>query len=53
VWAVTDGGEILQGDGTKWTVLPKLTNSPLRGIWGFSANDVWVVGNYGAILRGP
>ncbi len=51
VWAAGDAGTLLSWNGSTWanvspTVLPALGGNPndLRGMFGFSASDFWIVG---------
>ena len=37
-------------DGWCW-VLPQPQGNPLRGIWGAAPNDVWTIGDHGALLH--
>lgn len=55
IFAVGDGGTILQFDGTSWTLV-KVTNQPtfstnLRAVWGTSNSNVYAVGDNGTILH--
>jgi uncharacterized protein YjdB len=50
-FAVGAGGTALSSVGTTWTPLAPPTSERLRGVFGFSATDVWVVGDYGTVLR--
>jgi len=51
---VSSGGPILSeacsADGWCWTN-PLPQGNALRGAWGFSANDIWAVGDSGAIVH--
>lgn len=44
------GGIVLRHDGRSWREL-KRTDVPLRGIWGETANELFVVGDEGTILH--
>lgn len=44
------GGIVLRHDGRSWREL-KRTDAPLRGIWGETANELFVVGDEGTILQ--
>jgi len=37
------------GDDFTWTAVDSRANSVFRGIWGTSANDIWIVGDSGTI----
>lgn len=55
IYAVGDGGTILQFDGATWTAV-KVTNQPtfktnLRAVWGTSNSNVYAVGQNGTILH--
>ncbi|MEF3698305.1 hypothetical protein [Desulfolutivibrio sp.] len=43
-YLVGDGGVILKRTGTTVTFMTSGTNSPLKGIYGRSATDIWAVG---------
>ena len=45
--AVGNNGTILANDGGEWVRLPSPTTEDLWGVWGASADDVWVVGGRG------
>lgn len=45
LWAVGSGGTILKSTGGAWTADTSNTTAELRGIFGTSATDVWVVGD--------
>lgn len=46
VWAVSDEGNVLRGDGSTWT-LHVSALGPLRAVWGSGPLDVWVGGDGG------
>lgn len=55
IYAVGDGGTILQFDGNTWTAV-KVTNQPtfstnLHAVWGTSKDNVYAVGDGGTILH--
>jgi hypothetical protein len=52
--AVGDAGRIMTYDAGKQqvTIRPSPTTRSLYGVWGSSADDVWIVGEQGLILRG-
>lgn len=52
VWAVGDGGRLLQWNSATWWQRI-VSTSNLRAIWGIGANDLWMVGDSGTILRAP
>jgi uncharacterized repeat protein (TIGR02543 family) len=43
VWAVGNGGSIVQYNGTGWSVSPSGTTNDLLSVWARNANDVWTV----------
>ncbi len=45
LWAVGSAGTILKSTGGQWTTDTSNTTNELRGIFGTSATDVWVVGD--------
>ena len=47
---VGDEGLVARWDGEAWELLASGTAADLYGIWGVSANDVWMVGE-GAVIR--
>jgi len=51
MFAVGDGGTVLHGNGTAWSVMPSGTADPLNGVWGTSGTDVFAVGETGSILH--
>jgi hypothetical protein len=51
IWAVGSRGAIVRYDGAAWTVLDAGTDADLWGVFGFSADDVWIVG--GDVVDGP
>jgi hypothetical protein len=50
---VGDSGTVLRFDGSAWRTLatPAPPEHVLRGVWGPSPDDIWVVGDGGTILR--
>lgn len=44
VWVVGEGGAILRGSVGDWEPIASGTTEPLWGVWGASADDVWIVG---------
>jgi len=44
VWAVGEGGAVIRKTAAGWEQLDAGTTEPLWGVWGASANDVWIVG---------
>ncbi|MFL5306708.1 MAG: hypothetical protein ACJ8F1_15940 [Polyangia bacterium] len=50
VWAVGQGG-ILRRRAGRWSSVPAGAETDFFGVWGASADDVWVVGNFGVIVR--
>jgi len=44
VFAVGEGGTVLHFDGLEWVKMSVPATDDLTGIWGLSANDVYVVG---------
>lgn len=44
VYAVGDRGTFISFDGTRWMVRYSDTEEDLYGIWGTSADDIWIVG---------
>ena len=46
-----DSGTVLRYDGSQWHKLATPTNRLLRGVWGRSPRDVWVVGDSGTALH--
>lgn len=42
---------ILEHEGRTWSVMPGVSNVFLRDIWGTSKNDVFAVGDNGAVLH--
>jgi len=48
VWATSDEG-IAHWDGTSWTFPERFLSQNVEGIWGFAANDIWTVGQFGMI----
>jgi len=44
-------GALLHYDGTAWAPIPSGTEEGLNGVWGSSAEDVFVVGGSGTILH--
>ncbi len=50
VWAVGAGG-ILRRQAGRWSSVPAGAATDFYGAWGASADDVWVVGNFGVIVR--
>ena len=51
MWAVSDNGTILKGNGTTWTLQSSGTKEPLNGVWGSDKGNVWAVGYNGTLLR--
>ena len=45
------GNGVLHYDGTRWTRMQAVPNVRLRGIWGVSASNVWIVGDQGTVIR--
>ncbi len=48
-----EGGTILHGSGSSFTVMPTPVNENIWGIWGSAADDVWAVGGDGFIDSEP
>lgn len=44
IWAVGENGLVLRYNGQQVTVVPSSTTATLYGVWGASANDLWLVG---------
>jgi hypothetical protein len=42
---------VLYYDGTRWTRMEGVPNVRLRGIWGTSASNVWIVGDQRTVMR--
>ncbi len=52
MYSVGDNGTILRGgNGVAWSSINSTTSNNLRGIWGSSATDLWVVGFAGTIIH--
>lgn len=54
VWAAggtSDRGLVLHSDGTQWTPVDSGATSMLWWVYGFTANDVYAVGEHGLILH--
>ena len=51
MYAVGRDGKVLHFNGTEWYSEPRITFSNLNTLWGSSADDLYVMGNYGAILH--
>lgn len=51
VYAVGDGGTILQFDGTTWTRMNSNSTTNLRAVWGSSATNIYAVGDSGTVLH--
>ena len=51
IYAVGDGGTILQFDGAVWTKINSGTTVNLRGVWGSSFNNIYAIGDGGTILH--
>lgn len=49
-WAVGDAGTLVEWDGMSWILRINGLSIDLLGIWG-SGNEVWIVGEHGAILH--
>jgi hypothetical protein len=45
VFAVSDKGIVVKGDGTNYSDQKAGITANLRGIWGSGASDIWVVGD--------
>lgn len=54
IYAVGDGGTIIQYNGNSWAKVPISPPPPaisLRAIWGSSATNIYIVGDSGYVLR--
>lgn len=55
LWAVGGQGTILSFDGTSWKRTQLAADDSgrpqFRGIWGYSPNDIWAVGNFARIYH--
>lgn len=45
IWGVTRNGDLIHWDGRLWTKTAAGLHSPLWGLWGLGAGEVYVVGN--------
>jgi hypothetical protein len=46
-----DPSVVLRGDGTSWSAFPMMPRTGLDAIWGSRFDDVFAVGNHGAIVH--
>ncbi|MEY3011312.1 MAG: hypothetical protein RIT45_47 [Pseudomonadota bacterium] len=51
VYIAGKGGLVVRWDGLKFTVLAAPVVGTVRDVWGFSATDVWAVGDAGRIFH--
>jgi hypothetical protein len=51
VFAVGDGGTILERTGGSWVTMTSGTTNDLRGVWALSSSDVWAAGVSGTVLH--
>jgi hypothetical protein len=52
LYAVGDRGLILRRTGAQWSRVPSGVEDNLGGVWGASADQVFIVGGFGTILTG-
>jgi len=50
-WSADGVGNLLRDDASGRHLFPADVNRSLRAIWGAAANDVWIVGDRGAVLH--
>ena len=51
IFAVGDGGTIVQFDGNAWSKATSPTTNNLRAIWGSSPTNIYAVGEGGVVLH--